>query len=52
MGDNLNKMYTWVCPECTRLYEETDPCQLEVRIQTHKCKPKLKLQMATKGAKI
>ena len=42
MGDDLNKTYTWICPECGHRYEETDLGQLEVRIQMHKCKAKLK----------
>lgn len=42
MGDEVNNMFTWVCPHCGQTYEETDPCQLEVRILTHKCSPEIR----------
>ncbi len=38
MGDTLNRMYNWGCPTCGTKLEETDVGQLEVRIQTHRCK--------------
>ena len=51
MSDELNRMYTWICPDCGQRHEETDIGQLEVRIQTHKCKIELKLQTTAKGVK-
>lgn len=51
MGDELNRTYTWICPKCVKIYEETDIGQLEVRIQMHKCKTELKLQTTAKGVK-
>jgi len=51
MGDELNRMYTWICPDCGQRHEETDIGQLEVRIQRHKCKIELKLQTTAKGVK-
>jgi len=44
MGDELNRMYTWICPDCGRRYEETDIGQLEVRTQRHKCERGKKLK--------
>ena len=51
MSDELNRMYTWICPHCEQRHEETDMGQLEVRMQMHKCKIELKLQETTKGVK-
>ncbi len=45
MGDELNRPYIWVCPGCGNRYEETDPGQLEVRIQMHKCKMPKKVEV-------
>ena len=44
MGDELDRTYTWICPECGHRYEETDPGQLEVRVQRHKCERDKKLK--------
>ena len=51
MGDELNRMYTWICPKCGKVYEETDIGQLEVRTQRHKCERGKKLKFICSSCK-
>ena len=51
MSDELNRMYTWLCPHCGQRHEETDMGQLEVRMQMHKCKTESELQKTAKEVK-
>lgn len=37
MGNEVDRMYKWICPKCGEEIEETDMGQLEVRMQTHRC---------------
>ncbi len=37
MADILDKIYTWVCPNCGKTYGETNIGQLEAKTQLHKC---------------
>ena len=58
MGDEINRMYIWICPNCGQRYEEPNIGQLEVRTQRHKCKittnkdPYLAMLLKGKGDKV
>jgi hypothetical protein len=39
MADILDRTYLWICPKCSKRYEETDISVLQARAITHKCPP-------------